>query len=456
MKNLIAVVESSLCLGLLVIVGVLSGCQTDDTTRSASSVQPLEGAALADRCVPRRLETQDYMIGVTSALPNYKGLPAQIQVHRVRPIYDSGREQPGKPDCARLNGNPERAVIMVQGRRTDAVTAFDPPIKGYSLQRAIANAGFDTYTFDHLGYGLSKLTTNAAMENPCNVSNQWDTPLVEPLPLHAINEQSLLVPNLLREQCAHTDNSYFQDIFSNAAELHDMVLHVLDKSKVASVNLVGWSAGGATIGTYLQDAARARNIGLTVLLAPTFNLRPETVPVLGQPKWPVGLNSLESLMEHFSPEASCPGQIPEGTTETLWASQRRYDPLASRWGSMDPVRGGLTRYPTTIRWGWNPTTAANVKNPALIIQGVLDKARSVSGSTDTYNSLGSTDKVLLRIDCASHPAQWEGSTHPSGWAGPAAVVQDAAVQWLKTGTYRGATTGIYHAKVDDTITTDPK
>ena len=445
MTKFVVSVETFVRLGLLVTVGVLSGCHANGTNRYGA--QP--SLSLADRCLPSRLETQDYMLDVISKLPNYKGIPAQMQVHRVRPIYDSDR-------CTRLNGDAEAAVIMVQGRRTDAVTGFDPPVDGYSLQRAIAKAGFDTYTYNHLGYGLSKLTNNRVMENPCNVSNQLDTPLVEPLPLHAINEQSLLAPNPLREQCAHADNSYFQDIFSNAAELHDMVLHVLDRSKVASVHLVGWSAGGATIGTYLQDAARATKIGRTVLLAPTFNLRPDKVPVSGQPKWPVGLNTFQSLTEHFSPSASCPGQIPQGMTEELWASQRRYDSLASRWGSTDPLRGGLTRYPTTIRWGWNPTTAPNVKNSTLIIIGVLDSARSVNGSTDLYNSVGSTNKVLLRIECASHPAQWEGSTHPSGWVGPAAVVQDAAIQWFKSGTYRGSTTGIYHARVDNTIGTDPK
>src|SRR6187401_86528 len=42
-------------------------------------------------CVPERLETTDYFLDVVSTLPNHFGFPAQIEVRRVRPIYQTGR-----------------------------------------------------------------------------------------------------------------------------------------------------------------------------------------------------------------------------------------------------------------------------------------------------------------------------------------------------------------------------
>lgn len=41
-------------------------------------------------CVPLRLETTDYFVDVVSTLPNHLGVPAQIEVRRVRPSIRPG------------------------------------------------------------------------------------------------------------------------------------------------------------------------------------------------------------------------------------------------------------------------------------------------------------------------------------------------------------------------------
>ncbi len=42
-------------------------------------------------CVPMWLETTDYFLDVVSTLPNHLGFPAQIEIRRIRPVYQTGR-----------------------------------------------------------------------------------------------------------------------------------------------------------------------------------------------------------------------------------------------------------------------------------------------------------------------------------------------------------------------------
>jgi pimeloyl-ACP methyl ester carboxylesterase len=412
------------------------------------------------------LITEDYLLHVKSPLASSFGKEAVIDIHRVRPIYDDNTERDDKQmttsrqvnprECRRLNNHAERAVIMLHGRTVDAVAAFDPGIAGYNLQRAIANAGFDTYAINLLGYGFS---SRFSMENPCNASSKWDTLLVERNPLHPINQQALLIPNPLSGECGHTDNHYFADSSTNVANLRAVVAHVLQRTHLSKVNLVGWSAGGPVIGMYVAEPANAAIVDRMVFLSPLFVL-PQTMPGPdSQPKWSLGISTIDLTKGLFflPPDpATCPGQVPDGQVEAIWAKQLERDPLGATWGSSDPVRGHVVRWPTTLRWRWNATTAPAVHSPALIVSGMLDRLTPPIWATELYDSLSSTEKVLVRIDCGSHPTFLEGSTNPSGWGGPHVVAQDATLQWLTKGTYNGATKGIFHAHTDNTTGIDPK
>src|SRR5215472_1624807 len=179
---------------------VYVACTSNAKSAEASSIALSRGrngerehtnvGVLADRCIPVRLVTEDYLLHVKSPLVSSLGQEAVIDIHRVRPIYDDNTERDDKQmptrrqvnprECRRLNSQAERAVIMLHGRTVDAVAAFDPGIEGYNLQRTIANAGFDTYAMNLLGYGLS---SRFSMENPCSASNKWDISLVERNPL---------------------------------------------------------------------------------------------------------------------------------------------------------------------------------------------------------------------------------------------------------------------------------
>ena len=101
-------------------------------------------AGLADRCVPVRLVTEDYLLHVKSPLTSSLGQEAVIDIHRVRPIYDDNTERDDKQmttrrqvnprECRRLTSQAERVVIMLHGRTVDAVRQAALP-NGWSANR---------------------------------------------------------------------------------------------------------------------------------------------------------------------------------------------------------------------------------------------------------------------------------------------------------------------------------
>jgi pimeloyl-ACP methyl ester carboxylesterase len=131
---------------------------------------------------------------------------------------------------------------------------------------------------------------------------------------------------------------------------------------------------------------------------------------------------------------------------------RSRDPLAARWGSnSDPVTGGLSRWPTAVRWGWGAAQAAAITVPTLVIGGTLDLTVNPSHLNNLYGALASTEKVRVQMDCASHGSLWEGSTNASGWGGPHITVQEAIVEWLTKGTYHGVSIGTFRTLADGTV-----
>jgi len=134
--------------------------------------------------------------------------------------------------------------------------------------------------------------------------------------------------------------------------------------------------------------------------------------------------------------------------QVLWNSIRANDPLAAAWGSSDRETGGLFRWPTTIRAAFNATQAAAIVLPVLVLDGVLD---TIGKPVELHAALGSAQKVRVRMDCGSHAVFWEGSTDPSGWAGPHVTGRDAVIEWFTKGTFGGATSGTFRSRVDGSV-----
>jgi pimeloyl-ACP methyl ester carboxylesterase len=233
-------------------------------------------------------------------------------------------------------------------------------------------------------------------------------------------------------------------------QLDQVVRHVLSTTGDTQVSLFAWSMGGTVVGGYLAQPDRQDSIKNVVFLSSVFGLLSQQPP-LPYPSWPTGLSNIAGLTGLFSINPACGGQRDPHIVPPLWSSVRARDPLGATWGSSDPATGGVFRWPTAIRWGWGPAEAARVTVPTMVISPLEDKVILPGVQTSLHESLASEQKVIVRIDCGSHAAPWEGSTNASGWGGPHTTVQSAVVEWMLHATYQGASTGAFRAKVDGTV-----
>jgi pimeloyl-ACP methyl ester carboxylesterase len=414
---------------------------------------PVETEGNKHPCVPKSLETTDYFLDVVSTLPSHSGLPAQIEVRRVRPIYQTGR-------CRGL----VRSAVLVHGRTIDGISAFDVPFGDYSLMRAMAINGIDAFAFNQLGFGAS---SHFSMDDPCNASRSTDAAVN----VNPSNQQNLLlVPNPLSAECSHSDNSHFTDRQAGIDQLEAVVNHVLSLSRGDAeedgddgtgaephqVSLFSWSLGSTVVGPYLAIPENQANIARVVILAGPFGTSPaltqfEPPPGIGRATWPLGVGNFAGVSALVQVNAACPGQRNLDVLHTVWDSMRSHDPYAAGWGSNpDPVTGGLSRWPTAVRWGWGPAEAAAITVPVMVIGGSIDQTVPPSNLDALYGALSSDQKVRVRMDCASHASLWEGSSAASGWGGPHATIQSAVIEWLTNGTYQGFSNGQFRTLSDGT------
>ncbi len=328
------------------------------------------------------------------------------------------------------------------------MTVFDVQYGDYSLMRAMALAGIDSFAFNQLGYGLS---SRFGMDNPCNVSNSHDVSLPE----HPGNQQNaFLIPNPLAAECDHTDHSVFMTSQAAVDQLDQVIQHVQSTTGDAKVSLFSWSMGGTTVGDYLAQPDKQHNVANAVFYSSGPFWLPAEQPAPPYPTWLTGLGDYARFVGVFQIDPACPGQRDPNIIAPLWASIRARDPIGASWGSTDPATGGVFRWPTAIRWGWGPAEAARVRVPVMVISPLGDKIVPPSLQTSLYEALASERKAIVRIDCASHAAAWEGSMNASGWDGPHTTLQIATVEWMLHNTYQGATRGEFHAKVDGTVVTE--
>ncbi len=437
------------CVGAVVAAGSIVGASANGRNGAPAPQGAADTHGNKHDCVPMRLETTDYFVDVLSTLPNHLGVPAQIEVRRVRPIYQTGR-------CRGL----VRSAVLVHGRTIDGISAFDVPYQDYSLMTAMANNGIDGFAFNQLGFGAS---SHFSMDDPCNASNSRDAAVN----VNPSNQQNLLlVPNPLQAECLHSDNSHFTDRQAGIDQLEAVVNHVRSLSRGGDqhgtaaerrrVNLFSWSLGSTVVGPYLAVPGNQANIARVVMLAGPFGTTPaltqfEPPPGVGRATWPLGVGNFAGVSALVQVNAACPGQRNVDVLHAVWESMRSRDPYAAGWGSnQDPVTGGLSRWPTAVRWGWGPAEAAAITVPVLVIGGVIDRTVPPSHLDALYGALSSSQKLRVRMDCASHASLWEGSAAASGWGGPHTTIQAAVIEWLTNGTYQGFSIGQFRTLADGT------
>src|SRR5262249_27849103 len=116
------------------------------------------------------IQTTDYLVPHVSTVPANAGKRVELF---VREKVASG-----------LQGAVP-VVLMLAGATISAVPDFDLQFENYSWMDYLAAAGFDVFTMDVTGYGLSP---RPMMVDPCNTS--------------ASDQQSYLMPKPLAQSCS--------------------------------------------------------------------------------------------------------------------------------------------------------------------------------------------------------------------------------------------------------------
>lgn len=367
-------------LGLLISLASYATAQSGETTSSP-------------------VLTVDHYVRTISTVPAIEGEIAQIYV----------RERALPENVFRGLDLEGRVVLFVHGAGTPAEVAFDVPYPGYSWMEHLAAAGFDVFSMDTTGYGRS--TRPLPMNDPCNLSEA---------------QQADFVPWLLDAPCPP---SYAYAATTIASDWHDIdtvVEYLRELRGVERVSLVGWSLGGPRAGGY---AARyPEKVERIVLLAPAYNRgasadSPE-LPVEGAA---MTKQSRQDFVANWDRQIGCSGQFEPAVSEAVWAAMMASDPVGATWGP------GVRRAPRTTVWGWTREVVGETETPMLLVAGIHDAQVSAERVRELYADLGSDNKILIDLGCASHNAMWESNR---------LLLFDASREWLRDGAVDGIESGV--------------
>ncbi|MFM8533817.1 MAG: alpha/beta hydrolase [Acidimicrobiia bacterium] len=337
----------------------------------------------------------DHKVTVTSLVPVIAGQNADIYVRERVP---EGLKAPAAG----------KVVLFVHGAGTPAEVAFDVPVAGYSWMAHLATAGFDVFSMDTTGYGRS--ARPAPMNDPCNL---------------AADQQKQFIPALIKEPCPASYPGQLTTIASDWNDIDGVVDYIRKLRNVSKVNLVAWSLGGPRAGGYA--AQLPEKVNRLVLLAPAYGRGGSaTAPALPRPGTVFNTQSRSEFDANWDRQIGCANQADPKVRDAVWVDMLASDPLGAKWGS------GVRRAPSTTTWGFNESMVGGMKTPTLIVAGALDKQVPPDRVRAMYDDLGSPEKVLIDLGCASHNAMWESNR---------LLMFDASLEWLTKGTVHGSKSG---------------
>ena len=231
----------------------------------------------------------------------------------------------------------EKILLYVHGATYPSETAFDLPLNGLSMMDYIARQGWDVYLVDVRGYGGS--TRPPEMDKPPQ------------------------------------DNKPFATTRDAVRDVGAAVDHILQKRRVAKVNLMGWSWGTAIMGMY--TAEHNDKVNRLVLYAPLwlFNTR----PLIGG-DGPLGAyrtvskDSAKARWLTGVPEDKKAGLIPPGWFEQWADATWATDPVGSQQNP--PVLRAPNGVLQDLRDYWVAGKAqydpADIRVPTLLIHAEWD------------------------------------------------------------------------------------
>ena len=313
---------------------------------------------------------------------------------------------------------PGRAVLFVHGSLAPSVPVFDLPYEDYSWMTYFAEAGLDAFAMDHTGFGRSP---RPAMDDPCNFDSA---------------DQAIVMPNPLSTHCEPTYRYSLTNSQSDWDEIDTVVDYIRALRGVDRVSLVGWSRGGPRTAGYA--ARHPEKVDKLVLLAPVYSASasaeaPRNLPQAGVPMTLITRKMY--MQERWHGRVACETQVDPNIEPIVWQTIMGVDALGSVWGPPD----GVLRVSTAAQWGWNREYAARVAAPTLILVGEQDFL--FAAAEPLYSDLtGTESKMLINLECATHYAFWERFHYK--------LMQNASLEWLKTGRYQDQTDGIRTIRVN--------
>jgi pimeloyl-ACP methyl ester carboxylesterase len=311
-------------------------------------------------------------------------------------------------------------VLMIAGATVSAVPDFDLQFGNYSWMEYLAAAGFDVFTMDFTGYGLSP---RPMMDDPCNNSPS--------------DQQAYLVPKPVGQPCSPSYPFQLTTIQSDWDEIDTVVNYLRRFRNINRVNLVAWSRGGARAGGYA--ALHPERVEKLFLLAPGryYPLSPSDPPAaLPLPGVPVTVLASGQFHNAWDADVKCENQFPPQIRDVITSTMLDFDPLGSTWGTAGVRRAPVWNSPPGfLNWGWNTGLANQVKAPTLIIRGDLDNLVPLGDLQSLYRDLGGVQqKVFVHVACASHYLPWENQHM---------VLLQASEEWLLHGTFAGQESGSF-------------
>ena len=303
-----------------------------------------------------------------------------------------------------------KVVLFIHGVSVTSAPAFDLPYKDYSWMEFLASQGFDTFSMDHQGYGYSP---QPHMDNPCNLSA----------------EDQASIDAAATANCRADYQRQLTSSQTDWDEIDTVVDYLRELRGVDKVSIIGWSLGGIRTGGYAAN--HGEKLDKLVLFAPVYRqgsaaTAPSNFPVEAAP---LSLQTKDILLNNrWGSNVACENQVEEGIAEVAWQAIMSDDRFGSSWNKPD----GVMRVRSASYWGWDEEAAAKISNPTLILIGEQDGL--LPGAVSLYGDLsGIRNKAVVRMECATHFAVWEASQYK--------FMQEASLEWLNEGTYRGNSIG---------------
>ena len=346
---------------------------------------------------------EDILVPHVSTVPANAGQSVGISVRHV----------------TRKDRQPTRGpVLFTNTGFTSSLTMFDLDHKTYSVAAALAEQGFDVYLMDHTGFGRSPHPT---MDDPCNVDPA---------------QQQLLIPNPLSAPCSASYPHHLVTIFTELAEIDSVVDFIRKKTGRDRISLAGWSRSMFRFGLYATQ--HPDKVQRFAIVGPGYRRdAPSAFPIgnspssgpsrTSAPQFSFFLRTADDILAAWARQRRCEDTFDPSIHDAFTKAVRAYaDPGAATWGT-PPGTFYRVANGTQVDAGWNRTSAQRVKAPVLLMVGEHDP-RVTEETPNLYADIGSTEKILVKVQCATHFLLFERNHK---------TVHNALAEFFTTGTVNG-------------------